>query len=321
LRLAALSNERLSPWVNWSTLGPPLISRLAAHPGALSIAPPPFANGSALIDWLGSIRRLREADTLFWMQGSARPEAPIWTASFARGVARRSAFVVDAWPSALNKIGWLATIQRLNPCFVAFREAKRELTKRFPNGRFEWMPFGVDTGVFKPRDGERDIFIYWMGRRYEPLHQAIAVYCEKRRLKYVYTLRGGEIGDPEALGRLVSRSRYFVATPPNLDRPVKTGGFSPLTMRYMEGLAAGARLLGVLPASGEYEDLLPLDAILQVAPDGSDLAERLDEDLGDPTAAATTASAGEFVRANHSWERRAQQIFRRLASGDVSFPT
>lgn len=49
-------------------------------------------------------------------------------------------------------------------------------------------------------------------------------------------------------------------------------------MLYFEGVASGARLLGVLPKSGEYEDLLPRSAICEVATDGSDLAEKLDTD-------------------------------------------
>jgi len=66
-----------------------------------------------------------------------------------------------------------------------------------------------------------------------------------------------------------------------LDNTRRTGGFSPLVMRYFEGLAAGTRLLVVLPRSGEYE-ALPTDAFCQVSPDGSDLAQRLDEDRSNP---------------------------------------
>ena len=80
------------------------------------------------------------------------------------------------------------------------------------------------------------------------------------------------------LGRLVGRSRYFVVTPPDIDNPSRTGGYSPLVMRYLEGLAAGTRLLGVLPRSGEFEQLLPRDSICEVDPCGSDLAEKLDAD-------------------------------------------
>ena len=86
-----------------------------------------------------------------------------------------------------------------------------------------------------------------MGRRHEPLHQALLAYCEARGLRYVYPKDGGL--STEELDRLTSSAQYFVATPPDLDNPKRTGGFSPLLMRYFEGLAAGTRLLGVLLAA------------------------------------------------------------------------
>jgi hypothetical protein len=89
-------------------------------------------------------------------------------------------------------------------------------------------------------------------------------------------------------------------------------------MRYLEGLSAGARLLGVLPKSGEYEALLPLNAILQVAPDGSDLAAKLDADQDDPGARAAVERARVMVREKHSWTRRAEQIFKRLETGEAT---
>jgi hypothetical protein len=86
-------------------------------------------------------------------------------------------------------------------------------------------------------------------------------------------------------------------------------------MRYLEGLAAGARLLGVLPRSGEYEALLPLDAILLVAPDGSDLAAKLDADQDNLDARAAVERGRRLVRSHHSWAKRAQQIYERLSTG------
>lgn len=247
------------------------------------------------------------------MQGSARPELPLWALSAMRPTARRSAFVVDAWRPALGKIGALAVAQRLNPCFVAFREGCEELSQRFPRGRFEWLPFGIDTDVFGPSEGERDVFAYWMGRRHESLHQALLHYCGERGLEYRYTTVSGEFKDPMELGRLVARCKYFIVTPPNIDNPARTGGYSPLVMRYLEGLASGARLLGVLPKSGEFEDLLPREAICEVAADGSDLAEKLDADRDNVAGWQAVARAGELVRAEHSWRRRAKQIYDLLA--------
>jgi glycosyltransferase involved in cell wall biosynthesis len=204
----------------------------------------------------------------------------------------------------------LAVTQRLDPCFVPYREACDELQRRFPRGRFEWLPFGVDTAVFRPGGDERDIFAYWMGRRDEQLHVALQRYCGERGLEYRYSRRGGEFADPQDLGALVRRCRYFVVTPPHESR---TGGFSPLVMRYLEGLACGARLLGVLPGSGEFEDLLPSAAICEVAPDGSDLAERLDADAANAEGWRATVDAGQRVQAEHSWSRRAEQIYGRLS--------
>jgi hypothetical protein len=314
MRLGVLSNQNLQPWVNWTTLGPPLLEPLASNKNAKLIAPHRFS-WRTVEDWKGVLKDVRSTDTLFWMQGSARPEAPVHAASLLRLRARRSAFVVDAWKQLIDRIGILATAQRLDPCFVAFREGRDELRERYPWGNFEWLPFGVDTGVFDAVSANRPIFAYWMGRRYDPLHQAMLRYCEARGLEYRYTQQSGELADPKELGRLVGSSRYFMVTPPNLAAPERTGGFSPFVMRYLEGLSSGARLLGTLPGSGEYERLLPLNALLQVAPDGSDLAEKLDADRDSPSAQGAVEEARILVRERHSWARRAEQIFNRLDSG------
>jgi hypothetical protein len=317
MHLGVFSNEALSPWVNWTTLGPPLLKPLAANQEARLIVPPHLRLGN-FREWRSVLRDTHAADTLFWMQSASRPENPIHLAALLRGRVRRSAFVVDAWKHLLGKIGSLAVLQRLDPCFVAFREGCDELRRRFPSGRFEWLPFGVDTDVFDSAPGERTVFAYWMGRRYEPLHQAMIRYCADRGLDYRYTRRGGEFPDPAELGRMVGRSRYFLVAPPDLGDPARTGGFSPFVMRYLEGLSAGARLLGVLPRSGEYEALLPLDAILQVAPDGSDLAVKLDADQQNDKGRAAVERARILVRQQHSWAKRAEQIFRRLNTGEAT---
>ncbi len=310
MRLAVLSNRKLSPAINWTTLGPPLLDPLAVLAGSEVIAPPPLSFGRAA-EWLNSARAIRSADALFWMQSASRPELPVWTLSATKPLTRRSAFVVDPFRPLLTKIGTLAVAQRLDPCFVPYREGCDELRRRFPRGRFEWITFGVDTDVFHPGYEERDIFAYWMGRRDERLHRALIDYCAERGLEYRYTLKGGEFSDPQELGTLVRRCRYFVVTPPDASR---TGGFSPLVMRYLEGLACGARLLGVLPSSGEFEDLLPQASICEVSADGSDLAERLDADVANEDGWRAVQVAGEIVRAEHSWRRRAQQIYERLAT-------
>lgn len=318
MELGLLSNSALNPSVYWTTLLPPLFSGLALQPGVRTIAPPPFA-WERRREW-GQVRsQVKGCDALFWIQLASRPSGPIHLASYMSLGARRSNFVLDAWKHSLTKIGLAATLERLDPCFIAYREGIDELQRRFPLAKFVWLPFGAHTDVFYPRKEEKSIFAFWLGRRYEPLHQALLAYCEARGLQYVYSKNEGLT--TEELGRLTAAAQYFVATPPDLDDAKRTGGFSPLVMRYFEGLAAGTRMLGVLPRSGEYEAILPMDAFCQVSPDGSDLAKRLDEDRSNPDNRRAVDAAGAFVREHHSWRRRAEQVFNHLANGvAIEFP-
>jgi hypothetical protein len=312
MELGLLSNSSLNPRVYWTTLLPPLFSGLAEHSSVRTITPPPLA-WERRGEWRKVRTEVKTCDTLFWIQLGSRPPGAIHVASYLNFRARRANFVLDAWRQSLTKIGIVATIERLNPCFVAYREAKDELDRRFPLARFVWLPFGAHTETFFPRKEEKSIFAFWMGRRHEPLHRALLAYCEARGLNYVYSNDGRF--STEELGRLASKAQYFVATPPDLDNPRRTGGFSPLVMRYFEGLAAGTRLLGVLPGSGEYQAILPNDAFCQVSADGSDLAERLDADRSNPNHQRAVDAASEFVREHHSWRRRAEQVFNHLANG------
>ena len=259
-------------------------------------------------EWRKVRSEIKACDTLFRAQLGSRPTGAIYLASYLNLRARRSNYVLDAWKPSLTKIGIVATLERLDPCFVAYREARDELESRFPLAKFVWLPFGAHTDTFYPHREQKSIFAFWMGRRHEPLHRALLAYCEPRGLRYVYSNDGRF--STEELGRLTSSAQYFLATPPDLDNTSRTGGYSPLVMRYFEGLAAGTRLLGVLPRSGEYEAILPTDAFCQVSPDGSDLAQRLDEDRSNPNNQRAVDAAGEFVREHHSWRRRGEPGFR-----------
>jgi hypothetical protein len=313
MRLAALSNDSLNPWISWSALAPPLLRSLTRHDGSVLVSPPEirWANKAR---WQYALRVIRGVDTIFWLQLGARPEFPLWVLAATLPRARRSAFVLDPWRGQLTKIGLLAVALRLNPCFVAYREAYDELKRRFPTGKFEWLPAGADTDYFKPSVAERDVFVYWMGRRSQALHSALRRYCEMRGLVYRYT-PDDQVPQFGESGPLAGRARYFVVTPPDLNNPLRTGGYSPLVMRYLEGLSAGARLIGVLPRSGEYQSILPREAILEVAPDGSDLAPKLDADVASGGAPNAVGRARDLVLSHHSWARRAEQIYDRLLTG------
>jgi glycosyltransferase involved in cell wall biosynthesis len=328
MRLVVVSARRLGLHVNWTTLGPPLEDSLGQMPGATVVHAPEVRRGTLRAErpaWLEAIRTMRRADAVFWMQMSSRPPLPVWALAYAKPSAKRAAVTVDAWQPAVEKIASVARAQRLSVLFVFFREAAVELSRRYHGTRFEWLPFGYDASAFRDLGLERDIFAYWMGRRYEPLHRSLEAYCLERGLDYRYTKQGGEFPDPHDLNRVIARSRYFVVTPPNLDNPERTGGYSPMMMRYLEGLGSGARLLGVLPNQAEYELMLPKTAVVRCAPDGSDLAEVLDRDAADPQTEEKRRYACARVVNEHRWERRAETIHTRLSElvstgGTVSEP-
>ena len=73
--------------------------------------------------WREVRSEVKGCDALFWIQLAARPIGSIHLASYLNLGARRSNFILDAWKPSLTKIGLVATVERLDPCFVAYREA------------------------------------------------------------------------------------------------------------------------------------------------------------------------------------------------------
>ena len=319
MELGLLSNSALNPSVYWTTLLPPLFSGTgppARRPDDRSSAPrvgAPQRVGQGSLPGEG----LRRAVLDPARRASQRSDSPRLVPEPGRSPIQFRPRRVEAFVdqdrarrdgrtsrSVFCRLsrgdgGAYAAISAGEICLAAVRRGHRR---------------------FLPAQGTKSIFAFWLGRRYEPLHQALLAYCETRGLRYVYSKDGGLT--TEEIGQLASSAQYFVATPPDLDDPKRTGGFSPLVMRYFEGLAAGTRILGVMPRSGEYKSILPTDAFCQVSPDGSDLARRLDEDRSNPDNQRAVDAACAFVREHHSWRRRAEQVFNHLANGAaIEFPT
>lgn len=312
MKIGLLSNERMPRNVNWTTLSDPLYTEIEAIADAVRITPPPLTLGNAG----GYLREVREAykvQALFGMNGHWRPELPLLLVSAPRMGVLRATFYVDPWRPQLARIRASDRLLRHHVAFLPYREALDLLRPSAP-GRYIHLPFAADTKVFADRGLERDIDILSMGRRYEPLHRAILTYADANGLNYQFRERTGFIDDPMELGRLASRARYFVCTPTDLNPHRPTGGFSPIVMRYFEGLAAGCRLLGALPKSGEYEALLPREAILEVKVDGSDFADKFARDNSDQSWLPAVAAASRLVRREHGWDARARTIVDTIAA-------
>jgi hypothetical protein len=315
VRLAVLSARGVDSAVYWRNVAPPLENALSSQPGGTLVVPPPFRRPTfraVMPAWLAAIRTIRKADTVFWIQLHLRPAGPVWALGYVNPRVRRASLVLDPFPNILGDLPRYYRLNRLAHCFVAQRIPALSLAQSQTHQSYEWLPYGFNDLVFRDLGLERDVYAFWMGRRYASFHEALLTYCSEHGLDYQYLEPPSKAITLDELSCLSARARYFVTVPPDIEDPIRAGGTSPLTGRFLEGAGAGCRLLGVRPRSGEYELMLPDDALVECAPDGSDLASVLEKADADHEFAAKAAAACEHVHREHTWERRALHVYQRL---------
>lgn len=310
MTIGLLSNEHLPRGLNWTLLSDSLYSAMSKVANCRRLAPSPLSIKAAST-YFDLAMQAGKTTAVFSMKGQAKPEWPLQLLSWAARDAVRAVFYVDPWKHSIEKTIKADKLFGTDLAFVPYIEALRDLQARPTRTKYVYLPFACDTSVFRDFGYERDIDILWMGRRNEELHQAILKLSSARNLNYQYRETMGFIEDPRDLGEIAARSRYFVVTPPEADR---SGGYSPLLMRYFEGLAAGCRLIGTMPGSGEYQTHLPAESLLQVAEDGSDLVSQYDLDHASETGWSASAKAKEIVHAEHGWDARARTIVEMISA-------
>jgi hypothetical protein len=314
VKLVVLSARHLGEEFGFRNLSPPLENALASLPGATLVLPPPLRRGTLNASapaWLRAIKTVRRADVVYWNQGAHYPKLQLWALAYTRPRARRVCLAMDLSELVVDRMRHLIRLQRIALCFIHYREAVHAIKRRSPDSPVEWLPPGFSRTVFRDRGFERDIDVLWIGRRHPPLHAALVRLSDETGYTYRYSHHARDPATSEELSELVARGRYFVVTPPGRER---TGIFNPLSVRYLEGLGGGARLLGVLPRSGEFQELLPMDAIVECAANGSDVAAVLAGADADPQWEEKRVAARDLVHRLHGWENRAKHIYDRVLS-------
>lgn len=311
MKLAVLSRRNIEWGLSARNLEGPFEDALAGYEDVTVVAPPAARKGNlraARPAWLSAIRVVRAADTVLWTQYHLRPDPSVWALGYVRPLARRAVLAVDTWQPVVRDLARIVAAQRVAICFVMFREAYTWIARHRPELRVVWLPFAVNDDLFHDRGCERDVFAFWMGRKHEPIRHALARFCSERDFTFVWD--GFWVG--EELSTMAARSRYFVVTPPDLDNPQRVGTFSPMTLRYLEGAAAGCRLFGVAPGSGELEALLGPQALVACSADGSDVAAALEAAESDAGWDDHRIEARDRVNRDHTWERRAREAIEAL---------
>jgi hypothetical protein len=146
------------------------------------------------------------------------------------------------------------------------------------------LPHAVDVLRFTPypKPPARVIDVLSIGRRSEPVHQALRRLAATREFFYLHdTLPASLVRPPnpvehrEMLASAARVSRFFVTYPAKFgdDEP---HGQSEVGGRYFEGAAAGAVLLGQAPGVSAFHREFPWpDAVVELKTDGSDVADVL----------------------------------------------
>lgn len=202
----------------------------------------------------------------------------------------------ELWRPKLKQIeAYLPALDQFDHVFLANRSSVEPLAGRI-SATVSYLPFSIDVERFTPypEPPPRGTDHYSMGRRSPAVHAALLDLVERERLTYLYdTLLVSRVRDYREhrllVANMAKRSRYFSAyrINDNAERLEKTGGEEGLALRYFEGAAAGAVLLGSRPQCVEHDECFDWeDSTVDVAFDGSDLHAVLDSLDADPERVA-----------------------------------
>ena len=226
-------------------------------------------------------------------------------------------WIDEIWTTSLQKYRhWLPMFEQFDHILVTHQETASALSAAL--GRTViWLPAAVDTLRFtpyaSPSPPSRSIDAYSIGRRREGIHDALLQRARTTPFYYVHDTYRASVADVydvsahrDLLANTAKRSRYFVVAPPKFDSQHETAGQVEVGYRYFEGAAAGCVLIGERADSASFRQLFPWeDVVVDLAPDGSDVATVLSALAGEPerlSAVARRNAANSLL--SHDWAYR-----------------
>ena len=182
-----------------------------------------------------------------------------------------------------------------------------------------WVPGAVDTLRFMPRSppAPRTIDIFNVGRRSEDTHRALLTLSERQCWTYLFdtavprwVLHGGHAQHRAQLAALIKRSRYFFANKARVGTQ-DAGTQEEIGLRYYEGAAAGAVLIGDAPKSESAQILFDWSDAQVEVPYGAtqeaiDVIRELEKDP-ERVSQIRSANIVNCLR-RHDWVYRWQRI-------------
>ncbi|PYK09912.1 MAG: hypothetical protein DME65_11140 [Verrucomicrobia bacterium] len=219
----------------------------------------------------------------------------------------------------LRSRNYLHILKRFDHVFVGFKGSVDAISK-VVGQPCHFLPYAVDAIRFSPYPNPpaRVIDIYSLGRRLEGLHKTLLKFTAEQNMFYVYeTLQAGAENlvanhrqHRALLANQIKRSRYFLVAPGKANRPEETRGQIEVPARFFEGAAAGTVMIGQAPDCDVFRQLFNWrDAVIEIDPDSSEVADVLDELAGQPERLREISrrNAAEALL-RHDWSYRWKQI-------------
>ena len=182
-----------------------------------------------------------------------------------------------------------------------------------------WDGVGVDAIRFcpLPHSPKRVIDFLSMGRRGERTHAALLEMAASRDFYYEYdTVKAKHVLSSAEhrilLANRIKRSRYFLVNTPKVDAKHQRGNQEEIGMRFYEGAAGGAVLVGESPDSPRFREHFGWeDSCIDFPYDSADIEDFLD-DLDQQPGRLARARRENVTRSllHHDWIYRYEFILQ-----------
>ena len=212
---------------------------------------------------------------------------------------------------------WIESLARFDHVILGMAGTVKAVSEAIGR-QCHYVPPAVDALRFTPypRPPVRVIDAYSIGRRQDQIHRSLLKLAEKNGIFYLYdTIQSGESIAPDfrqhrdLVANLAKRSRYFLVAPGKINSP-ETKGQIEIGLRYFEGSAAGAVLLGQAPDCEPFRRLFGWpDSVIEIKPDGSDVRDVL-ESLAEQPERLSEISRRNAAEAllRHDWGYRWSEV-------------
>jgi|CXWL01.1.fsa_nt_gi hypothetical protein len=228
-------------------------------------------------------------------------------------------WIMEQWANRIPDVeNWLSILNKFDHVIVGTDGSGKPLGDAIGRAVHELHP-GIDAIRFSPYPNPpaRTIDVYSIGRRLEGIHKSLLALSGQKKIFYVHdtTQTGGSQVQNhrehrELYANMAKRSRFFMVAPGKVNEPGQTHGQVALAGRYFEGSAAGTVLIGQkADCAGFRQHFDWPDSVIEIQPDGSDVAEVLSKLSDEPERLheISRRNAVEALR-RHDWIYRWREI-------------